>query len=48
MRSPHCENHRQIARRALSLVSALEKLDKYDLIVLDDPSYVRKALSHWP
>jgi DNA replication protein DnaC len=32
----------QIARRDLSLVSALEKLDKYDLIVLDDLSYVRK------
>src|SRR5271170_6754148 len=32
----------QIARRDLSLVSALEKFDKYDLIVLDDISYVRK------
>jgi DNA replication protein DnaC len=32
----------QIARRELSLVSALEKLDKYDLIVCDDLSYVRK------
>ena len=32
----------QTARRDLSLVGALEKLDKYDLIVLDDISYVRK------
>ncbi len=32
----------QIARRDLSLVTTLEKLDKYDLIVLDDLSYVRK------
>ena len=32
----------QIARRDLSLVSALDKFDKYDLIVLDDISYVRK------
>jgi DNA replication protein DnaC len=32
----------QTARRDLSLVGALEKFDKYDLIVLDDISYVRK------
>ena len=32
----------QTARRELSLSSMLEKLDKYDLIVLDDLSYVRK------
>ena len=32
----------QIARRDLSLVSALEKFDKFDLVVLDDISYVRK------
>ena len=32
----------QAARRDLSLSSMLEKLDKYDLIVLDDLSYVRK------
>src|SRR5450631_4365209 len=32
----------QIARRELCLVSALEKLDKFDLVVLDDISYVRK------
>src|SRR5208283_3557708 len=31
----------QTARRDL-LIDALEKLDKYDLIVLDDLSYVRK------
>ncbi len=32
----------QTARRDLALIGALEKLDKYDLIVLDDISYVRK------
>ena len=32
----------QTARRDLALIGALEKLDKYDLIVLDDLSYVRK------
>jgi len=32
----------QAARRDLSLPSMLNKLDKYDLIVLDDLSYVRK------
>ena len=32
----------QAARRDLSLPSMLDKLDKYDLIVLDDLSYVRK------
>lgn len=32
----------QTARRELSLSSMLDKLDKYDLIVLDDMSYVRK------
>ncbi|WP_050596651.1 IS21-like element helper ATPase IstB [Mesorhizobium ciceri] len=32
----------QVARRELSLSSMLDKLDKYDLIVLDDMSYVRK------
>jgi len=32
----------QAARRDLSLSSMLDKLDKYDLIVLDDLSYVRK------
>ena len=32
----------QTARRDLSLIGALEKLDKFDLIVLDDLSYVRK------
>src|ERR1700686_2158701 len=32
----------QIPRPDLSLVSALDKFDKYDLIVLDDISYVRK------
>ena len=32
----------QAARRELSLSSMLDKLDKYDLIVLDDLSYVRK------
>lgn len=32
----------QAARRNLSLSSMLDKLDKYDLLVLDDISYVRK------
>jgi len=32
----------QTARRELALASALDKLDKYELIVLDDLSYVRK------
>jgi DNA replication protein DnaC len=32
----------QVARRELALTSALEKLDKYDLLCLDDVSYVRK------
>jgi len=32
----------QVARRELSLPSALDKLDKYHLLVLDDLSYVRK------
>src|SRR3546814_17331612 len=33
---------RQSARRDLSLPAMLDKLDKFDLIVLDDLSYVRK------
>jgi DNA replication protein DnaC len=41
-RTIHIVQRLQIARRELSLVSALEKLDKYDLIVCDDLSYVRK------
>src|SRR3546814_3840542 len=32
----------QAARRDLSLPAMLDKLDKFDLIVLDDLSYVRK------
>ncbi|WP_407695496.1 IS21-like element helper ATPase IstB [Siculibacillus lacustris] len=32
----------QIARRDLTLIGALEKFDKFDLVVLDDLSYVRK------
>jgi chromosomal replication initiation ATPase DnaA len=32
----------QSARQTLSLESALEKLDKYDLIILDDICYVRR------
>ena len=32
----------QTARRDLALAATLDKLDKYDLIVLDDLSYVRK------
>src|SRR3546814_16521238 len=32
----------QSARRELSLPAMLDKLDKFDLIVLDDLSYVRK------
>ncbi len=33
----------QTARRELTLAATLDKLDKYDLICLDDLSYVRKA-----
>jgi DNA replication protein DnaC len=32
----------QQARQSLSLESALEKLDKYHLLILDDLCYVRK------
>ncbi|CAE6871119.1 hypothetical protein R69658_08158 [Paraburkholderia aspalathi] len=32
----------QAARKALQLPSALAKLDRFDLIILDDLSYVRK------
>lgn len=32
----------QTARRELSLPSAIEKLDKFDLLILDDISYVEK------
>ena len=32
----------QTARRELSLPSAIEKLDKFDLLILDDLSYVEK------
>ena len=32
----------QVARRELALPAALAKLDKFDLLVLDDVSYVRK------
>jgi DNA replication protein DnaC len=32
----------QVARRELALASALDKLDKYDLLCLDDLTYVRK------
>jgi DNA replication protein DnaC len=32
----------QVARRDLSLPAALDKLDKFDLIILDELSYVRK------
>jgi DNA replication protein DnaC len=32
----------QAARRDLSLPAMLDKLDKFDLIILDDLSYVRK------
>ena len=32
----------QSARRDLALAATLDKLDKYDLIILDDLSYVRK------
>ena len=35
----------QAARRELSLPAALDKLDKYHLLVLDDLSYVRKDQS---
>jgi DNA replication protein DnaC len=32
----------QVARKSLQLPSALAKLDRFDLIILDDLSYVRK------
>jgi DNA replication protein DnaC len=32
----------QVARQSLQLPSALAKLDRFDLIILDDLSYVRK------
>ena len=32
----------QTARRDLTLASTLEKLDKFDLVILDEFSYVRK------
>jgi DNA replication protein DnaC len=32
----------QVARRELALASTLDKLDKYDLLCLDDLSYLRK------
>ena len=32
----------QVARRELALPAALAKLDKFDLLILDDVSYVRK------
>jgi DNA replication protein DnaC len=32
----------QVARRELALPAALTKLDKFDLLILDDVSYVRK------
>jgi DNA replication protein DnaC len=35
--------HLQTARQELKLASAIEKLDKYHLLVLDDLSYVRKS-----
>ena len=33
----------QTARQELKLASAIEKLDKYDLLILDDLSYVQKS-----
>ena len=33
----------QMARQALSLEAAIEKLDKYHLLILDDLCYVRKV-----
>lgn len=33
----------QVARQELDLASAIEKLDKYDLLILDDFSYVNKS-----
>jgi DNA replication protein DnaC len=32
----------QAARRGFTLEGAVDKLDKYDLLILDDISYVRK------
>ncbi|MDX3978964.1 MAG: IS21-like element ISRel5 family helper ATPase IstB, partial [Shinella sp.] len=32
----------QVARRELQLESAIEKLNKYDLLILDDLAYVTK------
>jgi DNA replication protein DnaC len=36
----------QIARRELGLESAIAKLDKYHLLILDDIAYVSKDQAH--
>ena len=36
------EQRLQIARRELTLESAIAKLDRYDLLILDDLAYVTK------
>ena len=42
MRTTDLVQRLQVARRELALESALAKLDKYDLLILDDLAYVRK------
>src|ERR1700687_2261813 len=42
MRTSDLVQRLQIARRDLTLPSVMDKLDKYDLLILDDLSYVRK------
>ena len=36
----------QAARRDLRLSQELARLDRFDLMILDDLSYVRRALTH--
>ena len=42
MRTSELVQRLQAARQSLQLPQALEKLDRYDLLILDDLSYVRK------
>ncbi len=42
MRTTDLVQRLQVARRELALESAIAKLDKYHLIVLDDIAYVSK------
>ena len=43
IRTTDLVQHLQAARQDLKLATALEKLDKYHLLVLDDLSYVQKS-----